>query len=249
MALGSPLVSSHERGDTQMARKLYDLLGADDRRFSPFCWRARLALAHKDLKAEDVPCGFTEMETVAFAGGKTVPVLVDGDNAVADSWSIALYLEEAYPNGPSLFGGEQGQALARFVAHWCDTALHPAVFRLVIADLINVVRPEDQAYFRASREKRLGMTIEEAAAKRDDWAPRLTAALAPLRAQLGERDFVSGAAPAYADYVVFGAFQWARVASAYPMLADEPAIAAWRDRMLDLFGSLARAAPAIDEAA
>jgi len=174
---------------------------------------------------------------------------VDGDNTVADSWSIAMYLEEAYPDGPSLFGGEQGEALARFAAHWCDTALHPAVFRLVIADLFNVVRPEDQAYFRASREKRLGMTIEEAAAKRDDWAPRLTAALAPLRAQLGERDFVSGGAPAYADYVVFGAFQWGRVASAFPLLAGEPAIAAWRERMLDLFGKLARAAPAIDEAA
>jgi len=232
-----------------MARKLYDLLGADNRRYSPFCWRIRMALAHKGLDAEDEPCGFTEMEKVAFSGGRTVPVLVDGDEQVRDSWAIAEYLEEAYPEAPSLFGGAEGMALARFVAHWCDTALHPPIFRLIVADIFDVVRPEDQGYFRETREKRIGMTLEEARGERDRWAPRLAAALAPLRAQLGERDFVAGAAPAYADYAVFGAFQWARCSSPRPVLADEPAIAAWRGRMLGLFDGLAAGAPALDEAA
>ena len=101
-----------------MARKLYDLLGADNRRYSPYCWRIKMALAHKGLEAEDEPCGFTEMEKVAFSGGKTVPVLVDGDAQVRDSWAIAEYLEEAYPEAPSLFGGAKGQALAHFVSRW-----------------------------------------------------------------------------------------------------------------------------------
>jgi hypothetical protein len=36
-----------------MARTLYDLAGADpDLRFSPYCWRTRLALAHKGLEVE-----------------------------------------------------------------------------------------------------------------------------------------------------------------------------------------------------
>ena len=39
-----------------MTFRLYDLAGADpDRRFSPYCWRTRLALAHKELPVETVP--------------------------------------------------------------------------------------------------------------------------------------------------------------------------------------------------
>jgi len=232
-----------------MARKLYDLLGADNRRYSPFCWRIKMALAHKGLDAENVPCGFTEMEKVAFSGGKTVPVLVDGNTQVRDSWAIAEYLEETYPEAPSLFGGAKGQALARFVSHWCDTTLHPAIFMLIVADIFDVVRPEDQAYFRESREKRIRMTLEEARAGREKWAPRLAAALAPLRAQLDSYEYIAGAAPAYADYIVFGAFQWARCSSPQPLLAGEPVIAAWRDRMMGLFDGMAGNALALEEAA
>jgi len=231
-----------------MERKLYDLLGADNRRFSPFCWRTKMALAHKGLEAEDMPCGFTEKEKIAFSGGMTVPVLVDGDAQVRDSWAIAEYLEETYPEAPSLFGGAKGQALARFVSHWCDTALHPPIFMLIVADLFDVVRPEDQAYFRESREERIRMTIEDSRSQREKWAPRFAAALTPLRAQLDAYEYVSGAAPAYADYIVFGAFQWARCASPQSLLADEPTIAAWRERMLGLFDGLASKARALEEA-
>jgi glutathione S-transferase len=232
-----------------MARKLYDLLGADNRRYSPFCWRIKMALAHKGLEAEDVPCGFSEMDKVAFSGGRTVPVLVDGEETVRDSWAIAEYLEETYPDGPSLFGGAKGQALAHFVMQWCNTALHPPIFRLIVADIFDVVRPEDQSYFRESREKRIGMTLEEANADRDKWAPRLAAAITPLRAHLEAYEYVSGIAPAYADYIVFGAFQWARCSSPLPLLAAEPVIAAWRDRMLGLFDGMAGNALALEEAA
>ena len=51
-----------------MARTLYELVGKDDRRFSPNCWRTRYALAHKGLKAEYVPCAFTEKRRPSFTG-------------------------------------------------------------------------------------------------------------------------------------------------------------------------------------
>jgi glutathione S-transferase len=35
-------------------------------------------------------------------------VLVDGETAITDSWHIACYLDEAYPDRPSLFGGDIG---------------------------------------------------------------------------------------------------------------------------------------------
>jgi hypothetical protein len=40
---------------------LYDLAGADaGRRFSPYCWRIRMSLAHKRLPVETRPWRFTE---------------------------------------------------------------------------------------------------------------------------------------------------------------------------------------------
>jgi len=60
-----------------MSIKLYDLAGADeDRRFSPYCWRTKLALAHKGLKAETIPWRLTEKDRLAFAGSERVPVRV-----------------------------------------------------------------------------------------------------------------------------------------------------------------------------
>src|SRR6266404_2538415 len=77
--------------------KLYDLAGAeDDLRFSPNCWRIKMALEHKGLAAETVPWRFVEKDIIAFSGQKLVPVLVDDDKAVSDSWEIAKYLESAY---------------------------------------------------------------------------------------------------------------------------------------------------------
>ncbi len=78
-----------------------------------------------------------------------MPVLVDGERTVADSWAIALYLEEACPGGKE---------------------------------------------------------------------------------------------PTDADSIVFGGFQWARCVSRFALLADSDPIAAWRDRILDRFGGLARKA-------
>ena len=117
-----------------MTRKLYDLAGADaDRRFSPYCWRAKLALAHKGLEVETVPWRFTEKDVIAFSGQGRVPVLVDGEKVVSDSWTIANYLEDTYPDRPSLFGGAGGRALARFVNSWADMVQLAGMIRLVLA--------------------------------------------------------------------------------------------------------------------
>ena len=49
-----------------MQLKMYDLCGADkDRRFSPFCWRIKMALAHKGLDTEFIPWKFTDKEALA----------------------------------------------------------------------------------------------------------------------------------------------------------------------------------------
>jgi glutathione S-transferase len=233
-----------------MARQLFELVGTDDRRFSPYCWRTRMALAHKRLEAARVPVRFTEKELIAFSGGATVPVLVDGPNTVRDSWAIACYLEETYPTAHSLFGGPEGRALARFFNLWTDSVLQPSVFQAIVGDLFAlVVDPADKEYFRKTREARLGRTIEEAHALRPEKLAAFKAALAPLRQLLAEQPFVCGAKPGYADYIVFGTFQWARMVSACPLLEGEDAVLAWRARMLDLYGGLGRGVAAFDTAA
>ncbi len=88
-----------------MAITMYDLAGVEaDRRFSPFCWRAKMALAHKGLAVETVPWRFTEKDKLPQPNAGRVPVIRDGDRVVHDSTAIADYLEERYPDRPSLFG-------------------------------------------------------------------------------------------------------------------------------------------------
>ena len=42
-----------------MSLVLYELTADPDRRFSPYCWRSRLALQHKDQTFKTVPVRFT----------------------------------------------------------------------------------------------------------------------------------------------------------------------------------------------
>ncbi len=222
---------------------LYDLAGADpELRFSPFCWRIRLALAHKGLEAETIPWRFTEKDRLAFAGHDKVPVLVDGGRVVTESWDIACHLEAAHPDRPSLFGGETGRALGRFVGAWTDAVVHPAVARLVLLDIERCLAPADAAYFRRSREARFGTTLEQACADRPGNLAAFRQALHPMRMTLRAQPFLSGATPGYADYTVFGAFQWARAVSPLALLEAEDPVHAWRGRVLDLFDGLARRA-------
>ena len=56
-----------------MAIKLYDLTGAeDDRRFSPYCWRVKMALMHKGLAFDTIPWRYTEKDKIEFTGSTTV---------------------------------------------------------------------------------------------------------------------------------------------------------------------------------
>ena len=55
--------------------------------------------------------------------------------------------------------------------------------------------------------------------------------------------YLGGDAPNYADYIVFGAFQWARVVSPFKLLAEDDPVHAWREKLLDAFDGMARKSP------
>jgi glutathione S-transferase len=50
--------------------------------------------------------------------------------------------------------------------------------------------------------------------------------------------FIGGAAPLFADYIVFGAFQFARVVSSFQPLTEDDPVRAWFQRCLDLHDGL-----------
>ncbi len=63
--------------------------------------RVALALAHKGLGAESVWVAPGDRAEVRKVSGQTlVPVLVDGDEVIADSTRILEHLEERYPQRP-----------------------------------------------------------------------------------------------------------------------------------------------------
>jgi glutathione S-transferase len=213
----------------------------DDRLFSPNCWRVRMALAHKRLAAETVPWRFTEKSAIAFSGQGLVPVIQDGDREVHDSWSIVLHLDDAYPDRPPLFDGEQARALALFFKHWCERSVHGAMFRVIVTDLFTSLHDKDKPYFRETREKRFGKTLEALGGESHAALPALRAAFDPVRPLLVSQRFVSGSTPGFADYILFGPFQWARSVSPLRILDPDDPLYAWRERMLDLFDGMPRA--------
>jgi len=225
-----------------MPLKLWDLAAAeDDRRFSPYCWRAKLALAHKGLRAETLPWRFTEKEAIAFSGQDKVPVLVDGEQEVHDSWEIACYLEDTYPVNP-LFGSAQARALSFVFKVWVESTLHGPILRAIVVDLYAALHEKDKPYFRESREKRFGKTLEEFGAEPKKAVQELRTALLPVRKQLVQEPFVCGTHPGFADYILFGAFQWARAVSPTRLLEPDDPVYAWRERVMDLYDGLARKA-------
>jgi len=222
-----------------VAIQLYDLAGGDPAlRFSPFCWRTRLALAHKGLEVEALPWRCTEKERLAFSGQGRVPVIVDGERVVADSWAIAEYLEDAYPDRPSLFGGPGGRVHARFINAWADSAVHPLIARLVLRDILDVVAPQDRDYFRTSRERAFGATLEAVVEGREQRLDAFRAALQSARLVLRAGPFLGGAAPSYADYILFGSLQWPRCVSSFCLVAEDDPVAAWFGRVGALYGGI-----------
>jgi glutathione S-transferase len=222
---------------------LWELKGRDGRRYSSFSWRTKMALRHKGLEFESRPVLMGDKEAIAFSGGKTVPVIKDGEKVVRDSWQIAEYLEERYADKPSLFGGDIGRGVTHAFNTWVDRTLMPATMPVVVCDLYERVDPGDDAYFRQRFEGFLQSTLEEARERQPKALERLQRALEPMQAHLKRTAFVCGAAPAYGDYILFSVVQWARIASPSELFNKSEPLHLWRERMLDLYDGFARNVP------
>ncbi len=218
-------------------RKLYDLAGADPSlRFSPYCWRIKLALAHKNLPFETIPWRFTDKDEIEFSGTGKVPVLIDGAEVVHDSQAIAEYLETAYPNEPTLFNDAATRGLTKFVKGFSETMLQPAIARVALPGIFALIAEKDKDYFRRTREAAFGETIEQVAAKREQHLAAFKSVLTPVRITLQAQPFIAGPGPTYADHIIFGALQWGIMTSPVPLLAADDPVTAWMEKLLETYG-------------
>ena len=227
--------------------EMWELRGRDNARFSTFSWRTRMALHHKRLDFDVHPVAVSDKAAVAFSGQPKVPIIRVDNRIVSDSWAIAVFLEREFPDRPSLFGGPVGEQLTYFFNLWTDREIVPALVPYLMEDVLDCVDDDDKRHLRTQIEGLFKKSLEDLSAEREKALQQLRKRLAPVRKLLGASPFLGGESPAYADYILFGVFQWARVVSNTQVLEQDDAIADWFARVLDVNGGVGRAERARSE--
>ena len=202
-----------------------------------------MSVAHKGLHYETIPTPFSKVATIEGGDSRKVPVIRDGDTIVEESFEIAKYLEKTHPDAPSLFNGSGGETLTLHIINWSQTQIHPAIVKLCLLDIYNCLAAEDQAFFRTTREKLFGCTLEEFDARFPKSPDALNTVLMPLAMTLKKQPFIGGETPLFADYVVFGPLQWMRTTNGEQFLPSEGPVADWFNALLDMYGGMGRSAP------
>jgi glutathione S-transferase len=219
---------------------LYDLQIASGATISPFVWATKYAVAHKGFEMDIVPGGFTGI--MERTGGKTerLPAIVDDGQWILDSWLIAEYLDEKYPDRPTLIGDPSVKVCGQFIEGWLwGNAVGPWM-RCYVKSYRDRSLPCDHEYVTSSREIMMGGKLEELVIGREDRLPGISASLEPLRGTLREHPWFGGETPNYVDYRLLASFLWlASVADTPPLVEDDP-LRDWLERGMDLYGGLGR---------
>ena len=220
--------------------ELWELGGRDDCRFSTFFLAHQIGAAPQGLTFTVHPVSVSDKAAIAFSGQDKVPILKHGDHVISNSWAIALYLEQAFPDRPSLFGGAVGETLTHVFNGWTDRELIPALDPLFHARRARLrERRRCHAPARSNRRRR------EKIARRARGRTREGAAgippQAPARSQSAGAEELSRRRGANLRGLYFvWALQWSRVTSRTHVLEGGDVMAGWFERMLDLYDGVGR---------
>ena len=221
-----------------MPLTLYDMHNAAGKPASPYCWRIRESLMLLSVPFESRFLSFIQIGDRFSDTHKTVPVLSDGDKEIGGSWAIAEYLSENYDPHKRLFGGTGGRSLAAFVTNWVDATLLDTVNRMMVKDVHDAFRIEDQTYFRRREEERLGATLEAIQSSRESNLPAFQISLHPARRAIKQQPFLGGQHPTYADFALHSTFQWTRTTTSFEFLGADDRLNQWIERMDDWLASV-----------
>ena len=215
---------------------LYEIGIADGRSASPFVWRTKLSLAHKGLAYRSEMLGLTDIPKLFDGRFATAPIIDFGDRQMNESLAIADRLDEAYPDRPAIFAGPAERAMIGFFDHWLMQLIVTHVLPIYMLDAHDCSAPKERGYYRQSREAFFGRTLEAIVADREVRLPDLRHALEPVRKAIGDRPFLGGQAPNFADMCLVGLFIFlGTIATLPPLAADDPLLGYAR-RVLAAFG-------------
>ncbi|GAA6005768.1 hypothetical protein JCM11491_004001 [Sporobolomyces phaffii] len=239
---------------------LYVLVGQHSGpQFSPTVFKSLLCLFHKDVKFEIRELVWTELRAKKEAwktDRPTLPTLELPDGQIiGDSDKIAEWLDEEYPDAPSLFvPGVAASAVApgsRQVAKnylkYVSTAFgSPALlgtpfspfFSAIAQGIHDLIKEEkDREYFRS--DTKFGVKDGWSKLQKLDRSESIRQAktfVTPLEGLLKSTKFLTGDLPGIVDYTLYGRYAFQRVAD--PSAAkqiwrsdDTPTVARWIDRL------------------
>ena len=217
---------------------LYDLQVSTGATISPFVWATKYAVAHKGFDLDIVDGGFTGI--MERTGGKTerLPAIVDDGKWVLDSWGIVEYLDETYPDRPTLIPHESVAVLTKALDAWFWSTATGPWMRSFCGDYRDVCFEHDKEYVTTTREKMLGARLEDLQQGREDRLPGISAALEPLRMALREHKYLGGSEPNYADYRIMGSILWLASLAQTPALAADDPLREWIENVRGLYGGL-----------
>lgn len=212
---------------------------------SPYCAKVRKLMDYKKLAYEKVEVNYlSRAEPKALSGQGKVPVIKDGERVVNDSTTIALYLEERYPDPPALPADPAERARALLIEDWVDEKLaiaslvkmlvpgnaeavvRGALAKGAIPGPLRLVAPIAPAFLRnvIYGRKRKGRSVERILAD-------FGAELDRIAALLAASPFVMGSTPTIPDFGIYGFLVTMEGLTGFEAVRERPALSAWYDRV------------------
>ncbi|KAL0095890.1 hypothetical protein F4703DRAFT_1827277 [Phycomyces blakesleeanus] len=226
--------------------QFYDLRlpALGEKSWSPNTYKTRYTLNIKRLSYETKWVTFQEVLTIIPEITKTgetptVPIIVDveKDKVIQESFKIAQYLEDTYPETPSLFHGNE--ELHASIQKKIGSTLALNLACIVVLKIIKAYGNEaEQAKFRKDRESKFGMPIEQLIGDLEDRIKAIQDGLEDFRETLTKTPYLTGSEVGWADVVL--ASQLRFIDSMDPELFDsrvlddtnrEKSLREWYERM------------------
>ncbi|KAI0030126.1 hypothetical protein K488DRAFT_54903 [Vararia minispora EC-137] len=215
----------------------YDIPGnaSPTKAWSPNCWKARYVLNIKGLPYRTVWLEYPDIETemkrlsvppTGKRDGKdlyTLPAIIDPNTgaAIADSYAIAQYLEKQYPtSGTSPLFAPNTRALQLGFRDAFDQRVRQgSLVPLQLLANTQQMNESSGVFFRRTREKMYGMTLEELAPEGPKRAALIRGVLDGLHVvgtwfdEESSGPFVTGALPCFADLELAANLLWLQIVS------------------------------------